>query len=326
MIASSKTRKVNNMSREVKEHGYATYPRRFMGYRWFKPILFILLMAAIFLSFLMVIGFTAGFFAEDSKAFMDNMKMGYDGMDVYTLSGALMQLGCIAAIIPSIKITSLIINDRPFSSYSSSRGGWNWKIFGKMMAVAAVVCALPSIILVLIDGRTGVNRFTVVGFIALTVLGPLQCMAEEYFFRGFLMQTVGSWFRLPVIGLIISTLVFLSLHPYNINGVIAVGVSGLGMGIATLLTKGLEASSAVHIANNMVAFYSTGLGWGAIKSEVGVRDIIFDICVYVVYIGFIIYADKKLHWFDEAKKDDVEIYNRKAQEKLDRKAKKTVVA
>lgn len=324
-MTSSNIRKVNNMSREVKEHGYATYPRRFMGYKWYKPILFAFIMAAIALSFISVLSFIAGVFSQDPN-FISNVQKGYDGMDVYTLSGCLIQLGVLASFIPAIKITSLIINDRPFSSYSSSRGGWNWKIFGKMMLVAFVVCGVPNIILVIVDGKTGVNRFTVVGFIALTLLGPLQCVAEEYLFRSVIMQTIGSWFKLPILGLIFSTVIFLMLHPYNIIGVIAVGISGLGMGITVLLTKGLEASSAVHIANNMVAFYASGLGWGAIKSEVDVRDIIVDILVYVVYIGFIVYADKKLHWFDEVKKDDVEIYNKKAQEKLDRKAKNSIVA
>ena len=313
------------MSREVKEHGYATYPRRFMGYKWYKPILFAFIMAAIALSFISVLSFIAGVFSQDPN-FISNVQKGYDGMDVYTLSGCLIQLGVLASFIPAIKITSLIINDRPFSSYSSSRGGWNWKIFGKMMLVAFVVCGVPNIILVIVDGKTGVNRFSVVGFIALTLLGPLQCVAEEYLFRSVIMQTIGSWFKLPILGLIFSTVIFLMLHPYNIIGVIAVGISGLGMGITVLLTKGLEASSAVHIANNMVAFYASGLGWGAIKSEVDVRDIIVDVLVYVVYIGFIVYADKKLHWFDEVKKDDVEIYNKKAQEKLDRKAKNSIVA
>lgn len=325
MMTSSNIRKVNNMSREVKEHGYATYPRRFMGYKWYKPILFAFIMAAIALSFISVLSFIAGVFSQDPN-FISNVQKGYDGMDVYTLSGCLIQLGALASFIPAIKITSLIINDRPFSSYSSSRGGWNWKIFGKMMLVAFVVCGVPNIILVIVDGKTGVNRFTVVGFIALTLLGPLQCVAEEYLFRSVIMQTIGSWFKLPILGLIFSTVIFLMLHPYNIIGVIAVGISGLGMGITVLLTKGLEASSAVHIANNMVAFYASGLGWGAIKSEVDVRDIIVDVLVYVVYIGFIVYADKKLHWFDEVKKDDVEIYNKKAQEKLDRKAKNSIVA
>ena len=324
-MTSSNIRKVNNMSREVKEHGYATYPRRFMGYKWYKPILFAFIMAAIALSFISVLSFIAGVFSQDPN-FISNVQKGYDGMDVYTLSGCLIQLGALASFIPAIKITSLIINDRPFSSYSSSRGGWNWKIFGKMMLVAFVVCGVPNIILVIVDGKTGVNRFTVVGFIALTLLGPLQCVAEEYLFRSVIMQTIGSWFKLPILGLIFSTVIFLMLHPYNIIGVIAVGISGLGMGITVLLTKGVEASSAVHIANNMVAFYASGLGWGAIKSEVDVRDIIVDVLVYVIYIGFIVYADKKLHWFDEVKKDDVEIYNKKAQEKLDRKAKNSIVA
>ncbi|MBQ6099260.1 MAG: hypothetical protein IJL02_05285, partial [Methanobrevibacter sp.] len=33
--------------------------------------------------------------------------------------------------IPSLYLASKIVNDRPFSSYSSSRGGWNFKLYFK---------------------------------------------------------------------------------------------------------------------------------------------------------------------------------------------------
>ena len=312
-MTSSNIRKVNNMSREVKEHGYATYPRRFMGYKWYKPILFAFIMAAIALSFISVLSFIAGVFSQDPN-FISNVQKGYDGMDVYTLSGCLIQLGALASFIPAIKITSLIINDRPFSSYSSSRGGWNWKIFFIMLVPALIIIGIPGVILTLRENGNHVVRFTVVGFIMVTILGPLQCVAEEYIFRGLIMQTVGSWFRLPIIGIIVQVIVFAVLHPYNMWGVLSVSVTGLCFGIIAYLTKGLETSSAVHIVNNMIAFYMTGFGLGKIETNVNPTDLIFNAIALPIYIVVIIIIEKKFHLFDEVKKDDVAIFNEKKQQ------------
>ena len=70
-------------------------------------------------------------------------------------------------------------------------------------------------------------KFTLVGFAVVTILGPLQCIAEEYAFRGLLMQTLGSWFRLPIIAVIIQAVVFAVMHPYNTIGQIGILSSGL---------------------------------------------------------------------------------------------------
>lgn len=42
----------------------------------------------------------------------------------------------IAIFIPIIYIGSKIVRDRPFSSYSSSCGGWNWKLYLKCLSIA----------------------------------------------------------------------------------------------------------------------------------------------------------------------------------------------
>ena len=36
---------------------------------------------------------------------------------------------------PAIYIASKIVRDRPFSSYSSSHGGWNWKLYLKCLSI-----------------------------------------------------------------------------------------------------------------------------------------------------------------------------------------------
>ena len=304
---------------------YLSYPKQFLPYKWFKPLLVTLLGGAFFFVFtvvLSIIGFVLAVSQGYSpQSFMASLTGGYDGFDAYSPVGAIMSLGSIALFIPSLMIGNRLINSRPFSSYSSSRGGFNFVEFFKCMVVALIVLGLPIIIASLIyDEKTGVNKFTVFGFIICTILGPLQCVAEEYVFRGHLMQMFGSWIKFPVIPVILQTIFFAMLHPYNIAGVISVAVLGLILGFCTYFTKGLEASSALHIVNNMVAFYLTGFGIGGISKDVEIAPTILVAVCALIYLAFMIFASKKLGWFSKVKKDDVAEFNAKIEARRQAKA------
>ena len=88
---------------------------------------------------------------------------------------------------------------------------------------------------------------------------PLQSAAEEYFFRGWIMQNVGAWFRHPIVGLVValtvSTVRLLrrARQPRPVDP----GQHRLSRGragIAAWRTGGLEAGIAMHAINNLLAF------------------------------------------------------------------------
>lgn len=304
---------------------YLSYPKQFLPYKWYKPILVALIAFGFFLVFSIAISIIAMVLATiqgyNVQTFMASMSGGYDGFDAYSPVGAIMSLGSIAVLIPSLMIGNRLINSRPFSSYSSSRGGFNFVEFFKCMVVALIVLGLPIIISSLIyDEKTGVNKFTVFGFIICTILGPLQCVAEEYVFRGHLMQMFGSWIKFPVIPVILQTICFAIMHPYNNVGVISVAIFGLILGFCAYFTKGLEASSALHIVNNMVAFYLTGFGIGGISKDVEIAPTILVAVCALIYLAFMIFASKKLGWFSKVKKDDVAEFNAKIEARRQAKA------
>lgn len=95
--------------------------------------------------------------------------------------------------------------------------------------------------------------------IAIVLTSPLQAAAEEYFFRGYLMQAIYSsapvnnpWFA--VVG---SALVFALLHGgQNLPAFAYRFGFGLIAGWLVVRTGGLEAAIGAHIANNLIAF-----GW-----------------------------------------------------------------
>ena len=305
---------------------YLTYPKQFSPYTWYKPILVTLIGIGFLLVFFIVLTIFGLALAANqgysSKEFFESMSGGYDGFDAYSPIGALMSLGSVVAFIPALMIANRLINSRPFSSYSSSRGGFNFVEFFKSLAAAIVFLGIPvTVYSLLTEVHTGINKFTALGFIICTILAPLQCVAEEYVFRGHLMQMFGSWIKIPVIPIILQTICFALAHPYNIVGVISVAILGLILGFCAYFTKGLEASSALHIVNNMVAFYLTGFGIGKVSTDVDYGSLIFVTVCGGLYLAFMIFASKKLGWFSKVKKDDAAEFNAKIEARNQAKAK-----
>ena len=293
----------------VPEHEYPTYPRRFISYRWFKPLLAGLLFAVLYLGSNVAIVLLGALNQGGLESVM-KIAGSYDTMDVSSGPGILLNLGSLAVAIPLLALTALIVRDRPFSSYSSARGGWDWSVFGRMMLLALLVCGVPNLVWILLDHGPLNNQFTIATFLLLTVMGPLQCIAEEYMFRGLLMQTFGGWFRIPVIAVVLQALIFMAMHPYNLTGKLTILATGCMMGLMAWISRGIEASSAIHIVNNMVAFYADGLGLGAIGSEVSSLDLVVTLIIDAVYVAVLLFLRKK-GFFDRIKRDDAAEFNAK---------------
>lgn len=300
---------------------YTKYPREFITYRWFRP----LLTGALFLAFhfifqvILIVGLSfapgAGF-----QRIMEISSSGYDSFDAYTGTGTLVTLGSTALMIPALALANLIAGKRSFRSYSSSRGGWNYEIFFKCLLISVIVVSIPIIIDdVFIEGRISAARFTLPGIILLTLIGPLQCIAEEYAFRGILMQAVGSWVRFPPLAILVSAAVFAAMHPYNKIGVIEIFISGCIFGTVAWIGNGIEVSSALHIANNMAIFYCVGFGFGEISSEETVPACIFSVIISLAYAAAILICKKK-GMFEKVKGNDAAEWNAKAAAKIAMKA------
>lgn len=125
------------------------------------------------------------------------------------------------------------------------------------------------------------------------------------------MQTTGSWFKISLVGLIVQILCFTLTHNYNIIGVIGIAVSALLYGLTCVITRGIEAPSALHILNNTIEIYMAGFGFGAISATQTVPETLFNLFFKMVFFLAVLYAAKKLHWFEEVKHDDVAEFDKK---------------
>ncbi len=319
-------------STNAKEHSYPVYGRQFKSYKWYKPVIvgvlffiFYLLFAGLLMAGMVFIagqGATPDVFIERLKSMFANS---YDAMELADAMQSIVSLGSVAVMIPALWLASAIVRDRPFSSYSSSRGGWSSKVFWRTFPVAFICIGIPIIIDNLFYYHNLGNfqmKFTLASFAVVTILGPLQCIAEEYLFRGLLMQTLGSWFRLPIIAVILQSVIFALMHPYNTIGQIGIFVSGCVFALSAWIGRGIEISSAYHIVNNMTIFYMQGMNLATIESNTTMHDLLLESCTGVVFVLLIFIISRRHNWFNKIRHDDAAAWNGKIDAKIAKKEAK----
>jgi membrane protease YdiL (CAAX protease family) len=136
------------------------------------------------------------------------------------------------------------------------------------------------------------------------VLTPLQAAGEEYLFRGWILQNVGSWFRHPmtglVVGLAISVTSFAAAHGSPDIWILgSLGIFALTAGLATWRTGGLEAGIAIHAVNNIGVFFGVILAGGWQEAFVGANShstpLVFgvDLAVHAVALTLILWQARR---------------------------------
>ena len=154
------------------------------------------------------------------------------------------------------------------------RRGW--------LGVAAGVCLLvvvpPAVGLALLAGAASGSRepgaTSVVAVVLLTT--PMQAAAEEYVFRGWLNQAVGSLFDRPGVavaaGAVVSSTVFALAHGGQGGWLFADRwLFGLAAALLTWRTGGLEAAIALHAVVNVVA-WGQAVALGTVRETVEVSS------------------------------------------------------
>ena len=281
---------------------YITFPRTFEKYKWYKPLLTIVVTVVVYAIFQGILGIIFGaIYGHDFISAMFTLKY-----ETLTSSDATVYLSYLSVgiFIPSIYIASRIVRDRPFSSYSSSRGGWNWKIYLKCLTIPLIIYVIYNAINFAIHGANGnASQISSIALIICLIIIPFQCIAEEYVFRGLLMQTIGSWFKIPVLSIIIQAIIFGIGHSYDAMGIITVFGSGIILGVLAWCTNGLEASSALHSINNLFSFYLAVLGLSSISSTVSMWDFIAGTVVTLISALAIYYIGNEKEWFSENTSD-----------------------
>ena len=147
-------------------------------------------------------------------------------------------------------------------------------------------------------------------FLIAIIFVPLQTSLEEYVFRGYLMQGFGNWFRNKWAPLILTSVIFGSLHLANPEvGKLGYGImvyyigTGFFLGIMTLMDDGAELAIGWHAANNLVGSLLVTADWTAFQTNSVLKDIsepnLYSemlISIFIFYPIILFIFSKKYNW------------------------------
>ena len=169
----------------------------------------------------------------------------------------------IATLIPICWVLMTIVHQVRPRWLSSVQPRMRWRYLLLSAGVALVVLNAVTLIPMAFSGspvkvspQPGLWGFMIVAVLT----SPLQAAAEEYFFRGYLMQALGSLVAHPAFGVVVSALLFALMHGVQ-NPALFVNRLGFGLlaGFLVWRTGGLEAGIGAHIVNNICAYLIAGL-------------------------------------------------------------------
>ncbi|PZE78394.1 CPBP family intramembrane glutamic endopeptidase [Curtobacterium sp. MCBD17_019] len=254
-------------------------------WRWWRPLVAL----AVFLGFYLVsqvliaIGFFVPILARSGVAGLQRFahEIQHDALSSTDPLVLGLTLASLVLLLPAIMAAVRIAGLGPWGQLSSVRFRVRWGWMAR--------CLLPLLVLaVLTVGIQGWSMFhtpgagfltfgtrqlghqtvssttLIVTVVMVVVLVPFQAAAEEYIFRGFLMQTIGSWVRNPIPAVLVSTICFALLHlpnGYDVWGIVDVGSFGAIAAILAWRTGGLESGILAHALNNVVIFLLQAPGW-----------------------------------------------------------------
>ena len=169
-------------------------------------------------------------------------------------------------------------------SLTTSRKKIDWKRFWLIFFVWGIISSSIVLVDYFNSPADYVLNFKLVPFLILCVVAiifvPLQTSFEEYLFRGYLMQGIGVIAKNRWVPLIITSLVFGSLHLANpevekLGYVIMIYYIGTGLflGILTLMDDGMELALGFHAANNLFTALLVTADWTAFQTHSILKDI-----------------------------------------------------
>ena len=230
--------------------------------RWWRPVVGTLFVLGIGAVFVLGLGIVLGIVAVMSGVDMSDPEALFTEMPILTLVTTALGL---ALTLPLVLFAVRFIQRRPVGSASSVTGRLRWGWMGLCAAVAlgAMLAGWAiSAAYYLLSGQglgefeldwAGWGAFLPAAAVILLLI-PFQAAAEEYVFRGWLMQAFGAFMRTPWPGALISSLIFMSLHGYRDWGMLWVFLFGLGLVYVTIRTGGLEAAIGLHVVHNVGGF------------------------------------------------------------------------
>lgn len=194
---------------------------------------------------------------------------------------------------------------------ASSKIRWNRIFFAFLLWM--LLSALAETISFYLNPEIYEFSFNLELFIPLALISifllPLQTSFEEIFIRGYLMQGIGLIGVFRFVPLIITSVIFGSLHIMNPEidnfglGIMMVFYIGFGLvlGIITLMDDGLEIPLGIHAANNIYASMLVTYSGGALQTDAILKMTVMDQSFMfagwlIISIIFLTIVSRKYQW------------------------------
>lgn len=295
---------------------FRVHPR----YRWWRPLIALAIMLGFWLGtqivialVLLVVELSLGGVGA-ARSF--TTRLAKDPLDPSHPAVLALTLVSLAVLLPAMMVAVRLARLGPIGQLSSVAFRIRWGWLARCLPALAVLALLtvgvqavgiPGVLpgyfvfrhggfvpdTAEIGHATVSATTTVVAIVMVIVLVPFQAAAEEYMFRGFVQQTVGSWVRNPILAFFVSTVCFGVAHvPNGYDPIAILDVASFGF-VAALLTwrtGGLEAGILAHALNNVGIFVLQAPGWSKInpndghESPVQLGFTVFTLFVYALLV------------------------------------------
>ncbi len=281
---------------------YTKAPRLAARYRWWKtiPIAVVAIILLLILEIIMMVALVIAY-DLDIDGLLNVVSDGYDGSDFVSVPGIALNIGTIGLILPAFFLATKMFR-LPFGLWTSVAGHMRWKVLARCSLVALIFYGILIFGIPPFTEWGSFGNLQLATIIGLLVAVPLQCAAEEYLFRGFIMQTIGSWISpvIPstIIAVLVQAAIFTSQHPYNWAGKASVAITALVYAYLAIRTGGLEAGIAVHSVNNLLSFFLAAVDVTEVSSEVSWSSTLIMGIIEVTFAIILIKIGEKRGWFD----------------------------
>ncbi|MFD7157481.1 CPBP family intramembrane glutamic endopeptidase [Kribbella sp. NPDC059898] len=202
-------------------------------------------------------------------------------------------------LIPLSMLVAKLLNRQTPGLLSSVVGKLRWRPLAWFSLVAIVlellafaVVQFGNVPLATGERHGGPAAPDVVAVIVITLLtSPIQAAGEEYYFRGYLLQAVGTYLRGTIVAVVVTGVLFTLAHgiwPWQSPALFVDRLAfGLVAGFLAIRTGGLESGIASHAANNVVTFVFAGLT-NSLGASLGVQDapwslVVVDVLKFVAF-------------------------------------------
>ncbi|MCC2315569.1 CPBP family intramembrane glutamic endopeptidase [Cellulomonas xiejunii] len=275
-------------------YAYHRLGRTRPGSRWWRPLLVGVVALALYVVLVAVGGVLAMVAAVASGPEGLQTLATVDVLDLRDPLAFTLGMLSIIALLPASVVATWLLGARPVGLLASvvGRVRWGWAARCLALSVAlTVVVQVIEYVRAVVEGtpwRPRVDEATWPLLVLVVLLVPAQCIAEEVVFRGYLVQTVGTWLRHPAFAIVLPVPLFVLGHTYVNLAMVDTAVWALAMGWLVWRTGGLEAAAAAHVVNNVLVF-----GLGAVNlADLDLVDIPLDVLAEstlatLVYVGLV---------------------------------------